>query len=180
LGIHLGRFGAAIFAAVLLLGTAPALAKPAESQEDSFYSQLESLASRLKADGARAIETAGAATARAVEASKGAIAQTQTDLGPRLETFRKALNEQKAKLAIFGEDAAARFNAWKQAATQSWSEMWSDTWAESGSDTSTDAWADTWTKSWAEIHRAATEALDRFRHWIAAQPDSEEQTETPV
>jgi len=171
-GFRLGRFSAAIVATGLLLAATPALAKPAESQDDSLYSQFESLASRLKAGGARAAEMAGAATARAVEASKGAIAEMQTDAGPRLETFRKALNEQKAKLAMIGEDAAQRLDAWKQAATKSWSEMWSETLSES----LTESWAD----SWAELHRAAAEALDWCRGWINEQPATEEQTETPV
>ncbi len=103
MGFRLGRFGAAIIAATLLLAASPASAKPAESHDDSLYSQFESLTSRLKADSARALDAAGAATARAIEASKGAIAEIQTDAGPRLETFRQTLNEQKAKLATIGD-----------------------------------------------------------------------------
>lgn len=168
MGFHLDRFGAVLLAAALLASASPVPAKPAESQEDSGYSKFESLASRLKAEGRWALNAAGDATARAVEASKDAVAEAETDLAPRLETFRQVLNEQKAKLATLGADAAARFDAWKQAAAKSWSEMWSET--------LTDSWAD----SWAEIHRAATEALDWFRGWIDEQPTTEEQTETPV
>ncbi len=71
------------------------------------HSQFESLASRLKAGTERALDAASDAAARAVDASKGAIAETETDLGPRLETFRQMLNDQKAKLAMIGEDAVA-------------------------------------------------------------------------
>jgi hypothetical protein len=167
-GFRLGRFSAVLVAAALALSASPASAEPTESQEDSPYAKVESLASRLKAGTERALDAAGDAAARAVDASKGAIAETQTDLGPRLETFRQLLNEQKAKLAIIGEDAAARFDAWKQAATDSWSELWSYTWTKS------------WTQSWTEFQRTATEALDRFRDWIAEKPVSEDDTETPV
>lgn len=172
MGFRLGRIGTAIVAAALLFAASSVSAKPTESQEDSLHSQFESLASRLKAEGQRAIDAAARVTARAVDASKGAIAETQTDLGPRLETFRQTLNEQKAKLAMIGADAAARLEAWKQAATKSWSEMWSEASAES--------WRDTWTESWAEIQRATTEVLDRFRDWIDKQQNTEEQTQTPV
>jgi hypothetical protein len=167
-GFHLGRFCAVLIAAALASSAGIASAKSTESQEDSAYSKFESLASRLKAEGDRALAVAGDVTARAVDAGKDAIAETQDDLSPRLETFRQMLNEQKAKLAMVGEDAAVHFDAWKQAATKSWSEMWSD------------AWTASWSQSWAEIQRAATETLDRFRDWIAKTPDSEEHTETPV
>lgn len=160
----LSHAAVAIVAATLLLAVPPVSAKPTESQEDSVSSQFESLASRLKAEGERALDAAAGATARAIEASKGAIAETQTELGPRLQTFRQLLNEQKAKLAMIGEDAASRFNAWKQAATKYWAEMWSES----------------LTESWTEIRRAAVDALDRFRDWIDGQPDTEEHTETPV
>jgi hypothetical protein len=160
---HLGRFGAVLIAATIASSAGLASAKPTDSH-DSAYSKFESLASRLKADGERMLAAAGDATARAVDASKGAIAGAQDDLAPRLETFRQMLNEQKAKLAMIGEDAAARFDAWKQAATKSWS----------------DAWTESWSQSWAEIQRAATETLDRFRDWIAKTPDGEEHTEIPV
>ena len=168
MGFRLGYFGAVIIASALLLAATPVSAEPAESQDDSLYSQFESLASRLKADSDRALEAASAATARAVEASKRAIVEIQADAGPRLETFRQTLNEQKAKLGIIGADAATRFDEWKQATTKSWSEMWSDAWTKS------------WSQSWVEIQRAAAETLDRFRDWIAKTPDNEEQTETPV
>ena len=168
MGFHLGHFSAVLVAVAIASSAGLALAKPTGTPEDSAYSRFESLAFRLKADGERALAAAGDVTARAVDASKDAIAETQDDLGPRLETFRQMLNEQKAKLAMIGEDAAARFDAWKQAATKSWSEMWSDAWTES------------WNQSWAEIQRAATETLDRFRDWIAKTPDSEDHTETPV
>lgn len=168
MGFRLRHFSAVLVAATLVLSAGPASAKPTESQEDSAYSQFESLASRLKAGAERALDAAGDATARAVAAGKGAIAETQDDFGPRLETFRQMLSEQKAKLATVGEDAVARFDAWKQAATDSWSEMWSDTWTQS------------WTQSWTEFQRTATETLDRFRDWIAEKTDSEDATETPV
>jgi hypothetical protein len=171
-GFRLGHFSAVLVAATLALSAGSALAKPADSQEDPASSQFESLASRLKAGTERALDAASDAAARAVDASKGAIAETETDLGPRLETFRQMLNDQKAKLAMIGEDAVDRFDAWKQAATDSWSEIWSDT--------RTKSWTQTFTQSWTEFRRAATEALDRFRDWIADQPKSDDYTETPV
>ena len=45
-----------------------------------------------------------------------------SELALHLETFGKTLNEQKARLAIIGEDAAAHVEAWR-AAEESWSDI---------------------------------------------------------
>jgi hypothetical protein len=177
---HLSIVRIAVLAATMLIAVGPVSANPVESQDNSQQSELERLAARLKAKSERAIAVASQAAARAVEASKDAIAETQTDLGPRLETFRKMLNAQKAKLATLGEDAAARFDAWKQAATKSWSETWNETWNKTWNETWTESWGETWTDSWAELHRSAQEAVDWLRDWIEKQSGPDAQTETPV
>jgi len=153
MGFRLRHIRVALAAVTLLLATAPEVfAKPAEPQENSLQLRLERLASVLKAEGERAIAAAANAANRAWEENKDTVAEVKTGLAARLESFGKLLNEQKARLATLGEDAAARIDAWRQAASS----------------------------SWAEIHRSATEALDWFQGWIAKQSVSDEPSETRV
>ena len=159
---RLSRVGVALV--VLLLAAGPAAAQAPDSQDDSLYAQFERLASKLKTESARALAAASGVASRALEQSQSAIAEAETEFGPQLETFRNLLNEQKAKLAKVGEDAAAQFEAWKQASTKTWSETWTGSLND----------------SWAEIQRSAAEAIDKFRAWLDDRPASDEQTETPV
>jgi hypothetical protein len=155
---------AAVLAAAFLLPATPVSANTSESQENSSYSAFTSFASSLKAQSAQAFAATAEAAAQAIEEGKAAIAEAEKNLAPRFETFRFALNEQKARLGIIGQDAAAQLKVWKDAAAKAWDENWSDTWAH----------------SWAEIQRSAMETFDRFRDWIAKQSVSDEPTETPV
>jgi len=152
-----------LVAAALVLTATPVGAKTTESQENS-YSAFTAFASRLKAESEQAFTVTAKAAAYAIEEGKAAIAESEKNLAPRLETFQLMLNQQKARLGIIGQDAAQRLKAWKETAAKAWDEKWSDT----------------WTRSWTEIHRSAMEMVDRFRDWIAKQSVSDEQTETPV
>jgi hypothetical protein len=167
MGFHLSRAASATAVAVLL-STGPVFANAAELQENPIHSQLAHFASNLKAGGERALAAAAEATAQAVEDSKRVVTEAETDLAPHFQTLQEMLSEQKVRLATIGKDAAARFDGWKQATTETWIETWSD------------AWPDTWLESWAEMQRATIEALDRFRDWIEKQSVSDEQTEIPV
>ena len=160
----------AVLAAAFLLSATPVSANTAKSQENSSYSVslLASFAAKLKVESEQALAAAAKTAAQAIEESKAALAAAEKDFVPRLETFRIALNEQKARLGTIGQDAAARLRAWKEDAATAWNETWSD------------SWSDTWTQSWADVHRSTMQTLDRFRDWIAKRSVSDEKSETPV
>ncbi len=133
-----GRFGFALVATVALLGASPAGAASQDSQPNSFREQLESAAAALKAKSERAIAAASEAAQRMVENNKDTIDDAKSDLNTQLQSFRALLNEQKAKLGMIGEDAAAKFDVWTQQAAQ----------------------------TWAEMHRSTLEALDWLQDWL--------------
>lgn len=149
---YLDRVTAALLCAALVFAALPALAKPTELQDNSFQSELGRLAATLK----NQTEKAGEAAAAALQEGRGLIADVQSDVAKQLDNFRYALNEQKAELGMIAEDAAARLKAW----SQSWAEQ---SWAEQA-----------WAEMTSDIHRAATEALDRLHDWIAKQTASED------
>lgn len=160
---RLGCVGAALVAGAIVLAVTPVSAKAAESRENSS-SAFADFTSRLKVESQWVLAATAKAAVGAIEQSKSAIADAEKDLAPSFESFRLALNEQKARLDIIGQHAAQRLKAWQEAAAKAWDENWSGTWA----------------RSWTEIQRSAMETLDRFRDWIAKQSVSDEQTETPV
>jgi DNA anti-recombination protein RmuC len=131
--------GVALVTAALLLTAVPASAKSAQSQENSLHQELESFAAALKAHSERAM-------AAAAEAARGAIEDNKDKIDDVKSDFTALLNEQKARLGIIGEDAAAKFDAWTQAAVE----------------------------SWAEMHHSALEALDRLQDWLERQSVSDE------
>jgi hypothetical protein len=156
----------AVLAAAFSLSVTLVSANTLESQDNSSYSvsMFASFASKLKVESAQALAAAAKAAAQAIDASKAGLAEAEKDLASRLETFRLALNEQKARLGTIGQDAAARLRVWKEDTATAWNETWSDT----------------WTQSWADIHRSTMQTLDRFRDWIAKRSVSDEKSETPV
>lgn len=155
--------GVAVVCAALVF-SAPASAKPAEFKDNSIATELERFAATLKAQSARALDAA----ADTVQDGKGIVADAKTRAATQFEKFRDALNEQKATLAIIGEDAATRLNAWKQETVVPWLDSWPGAFT---------AWAETLSE---DMHRSATEALTWFRGWLNEQFAPEEPTEIPV
>lgn len=146
LGRLAGRLGLALLTAAALLGATPVSATPQDSQTHSLLEELESLATELEAQSERAIAAAAQAARRTIEENKDTLADAKSDLAVQLDRFRTLLNEQKAKLDMIGEDAAATLDAWTQAAAE----------------------------SWAETHRSTLEAIERLRQWLEEQSESDE------
>ena len=149
LGSCLGScLGIALFATALFFGTAPATASPDETppETQALHEELERFADTLKAHSDRAIRAAAQAAHRAVEENRDTIADLESQWTEQLETFRGVLNDQKANLDIMSEDAAAKLDAWTQAAKEQWDEM----------------------------HQSALEALDLLQEWLDRQSASEE------
>lgn len=147
----------ALVIAMVLFGTGPAAASPAETspQTPQIHEELERFADELKAHGDGAIRAAAQAAQRAMEDNSDTISDLQSQWAAQLETFRGLLNDQKAKAKVdnIGEDAAAALDAWSQ--------------------TTTESWADSWKEAWAEMHRSALEALDLFQEWLERSSASE-------
>ena len=162
-----GHVGAALAMAVFLATASLASANPADSQENSLQSQVERMASDLKEEGTQALEAAAAAANNAVEESQEALAKAEKTWSPRFQAFQQTLSDQKGALAMMGEDAAAAFDTWKEAATESWNELWAEPWSE------------TWSESWAEMQNSASRVVEWFRAWFEKQPVTEK-TEIPA
>lgn len=146
--------------AALSLGTLPASATPAESQDNYLSTDINRLASALKAQSERAADAA----TRAVDDGQSALVGAKTRMADRLENFRDALNERKATLGMIGEDVVARFDAWKQETLVPW----------------LDQWPDAWTETMSDMHRSASEAVSTFRDWLNKHFAPEEPAEIPV
>ena len=125
------------------------------------------MASNLKEEGTQALEAAAEAASNAVEESQDALAKAEKTWSPRLQAFQQTLSDQKAALAMMGEDAAAALDTWKEAATESWSKLWAEPWSE------------TWSESWAEMQNSASRVVEWFRAWFEKQPVTEK-TEIPA
>ena len=149
----LTRLSVTFVSAALLLAALPVSAKPVESQDNSFHTELDRFTSTLKAEGQRALTAAANAVAHAVHDGSAALAEAETDAAKQLQEFRAALNERKARLGRIGEDAIA---AWL------------------------DSWPDSWTDTMSAMHRSATGALDWFRDWLKTPSASDKPTQIPV
>lgn len=160
---HIG----AVLAIAFLLTAGPASANPAGGQENSLQSQVESMAEDLKKEGTQALEAATEAANIAVKESQEALAEAEKTWSPRFQAFQQTLSDQKAALAMMGEDATAAFDTWKEAATESWNELWAEPWSE------------TWSESWSEVQHSANQVIEWFRAWFEKQPVTEE-TEIPA
>ena len=161
------QLSVALLTVAFLLTAGSVSANPAESQENSLQSQAERMAEELKEQGTQALEAATEAANNAVEESQEALAEAEKTWSPRLQAFQQTLSDQKAALAMMGEDAAAGFETWKEAATESWNELWADPWSE------------TWSESWAEMQNSANKLVEWFHTWFGKQPTTED-TEIPA
>jgi DNA anti-recombination protein RmuC len=141
MGSRPARWGFALVAAAILLASSPAHATSAESQENSLQEEFESFAQELKAHSARLMAAATQAARQALDDNQDKINEAQDELAAQLDSFRALLNEQKARLGMIGEDAAAAFDDWTRAAIE----------------------------SWAEMHRSTLETLDRLERWLEQQ-----------
>lgn len=148
--------------AALFFGALPASAKTWDSQ-DNFLTDLDSLAAALKAQSERALNAASNVASRAVHDGTHALAEAETNAAQQFQKFRETLNARKAKLDKIGEDAAARFKAWKRTFA-----VWLD------------AWPETWTHSMRDVHRSATEVIDRFHDWLKRHSATAEPPQIPV
>ena len=148
-----------IACAALLFGALPAAAKLVESQDNSFFAELDQHVSAFKAQAERTAKAAAKAAAHAAHDGKGALADAQSDVSKQLEKFRAALNAQKATLGMIGEDVAARLETWRQESLEAWA---------------------TWPESWAEMNRSTTEMLDWFHDWFKKHSAPSEPTQIPV
>jgi hypothetical protein len=157
MGFLRGHLSIALVTAAFLLAAGPVSANPPETQEKSLRSEVERLASELKADSEEAITAAAEAATSAIEDSKEAFAEAEKTWSPRLQAFQQMLSDQKAALAIMGEDTATLFDDWKRAATESWNEIWSESWSE----------------TWSEMQHSANQVVEWFRAWIEKPPSSE-------
>jgi hypothetical protein len=164
----LARLSVALASAALLLAALPVSAKPVESQDNSFHTDLNRFASTLKAEGQRALTAAANAVAYAVHDGSAALVEAEGDAAKRLQEFRAALNERKARLGMIGEDAAERLETWKQTWKQETIAAWLD------------SWPDSWTDTMSAMHRSATGALDWFRDWFETPSASDKPTQIPV
>jgi hypothetical protein len=95
----------------LLFGALPASAKPADSQGNSFHTDLDRDASTLEAEGKRALTAAADAVAHAVHNGSATLpgggatlAEAETDGAKHAQEFRAALNERKARLGMIGAE----------------------------------------------------------------------------
>ena len=150
MGFRPARWGIALVAAATLLAASPAHATSAEPQENSLQEELESFVVELKAHSARVMAAAAQAARQAVEDNQDKIDNAKDEFAAQLESFRALLNEQKARLGMIGEDAAAAVDDWTRAAIE----------------------------SWAEMHRSALETLDRLEEWLKQQKARDEPIRT--
>jgi hypothetical protein len=89
--------------AALLFGALPASAKPADSQGNSFHTDLDRHASALMAEGKWALTAAADAVSHAVHNGSATLAN-ESDAAKHLQEFRAALNERKARLGMIGAE----------------------------------------------------------------------------
>lgn len=158
----------AIVSAALLLAALPVSAKPADSQDNFFYSDLDRFASTLKAEGQLALTATANAVTHTVHDGSAALAEAETDAAKQLQEFRAALNERKARLGMIGADAAERLETWKK----TWQQVTIAAWF--------DSWPDSWIDTMSAMHRSATGALDWFRDWLKTPSASDKPTQIPV
>ncbi len=91
-------------------GTLPASAKPADSQGNSFHTDLDRDASALTAEGKRALTAAADAVSHAVHDGSATLpggatlAEAEADGAKHAQEFRAALNERKARLGMIGAE----------------------------------------------------------------------------
>jgi hypothetical protein len=102
----LAGLSVAVVSAAFLFGALPASAKPADSQGNSFHTDLDHHASTLTAEGKRALTAAADAVTHAVHDGSAALAEAEADAANHLQEFRATLNRRKAKLDMIGADAA--------------------------------------------------------------------------
>lgn len=114
----LAGLSVALVSAALLFGALPASAKPADSQGNSFHTDLDGDASALEAEGTRTLTAATDAVAHAVHDGTAALpccsatlsgggatlAEAETDGAKHAQEFRAALNERKARLGMIGAE----------------------------------------------------------------------------
>jgi hypothetical protein len=81
-------------------------------------------------------------------------------MATEIETFARALSEQKGTLGTLGRELSAQLEAWK--------------------DEELDAWRDAMGESWFKMHHAMIELLGRLNDWLRVQSEPEANPETPA
>jgi hypothetical protein len=141
----------ALIAALLgsaLVAVTPAAAEPVEPNETSVLAAIDSFVAYLKSETNQTVTAA----ARLARDNKESLAAAKSYLDSQLSGWRDLLSDQKARAGTLGKDAAASWEAWREAAVA----------------------------SWAAIERQAVDALDWIQSWMRNQSMTDQNPETPV
>jgi hypothetical protein len=139
---------AGLLGVVMLAPASPAFAEPIDRQENSLQSTVDGFVAYLKSETNEAMTAA----ARAARDNKETIEAANARIDATIANLRETLNGQKARLEIWGKDATAMSEAWREAAIS----------------------------SWAKIERSAHDALDWIEAWMRNQSLSDQSPEIPV
>lgn len=114
--LTLGLAVAAILGALAFGGAAPALANPAEAQENSLQSAVDGFVAYLKSQ----TYDAALVAAKVARDNKDTIEAAKTTLNSQLADLRAVLSDQKARVETLASAAAAKVEAWSKSAGFSW------------------------------------------------------------
>jgi hypothetical protein len=98
------------------VATPAVAAEPAEPQQTSITTAVDSFVAYLKSE---TNEAARQAARLAREKAPG----LKASIGERLAEWRRALSRQKAAVSTLDPDATAMWEAWKEAAVSSWAKI---------------------------------------------------------
>lgn len=148
---RLSAVRSALIAAVLgsaLVAVTPAAAEPPEPNQTSVQATIDGFVAYLKSETNQAMTAA----ARLARDNKESLAAAKSYLDRQLSAWRDLLSDRKARAGTLGKDAAASWEAWRQAAVA----------------------------SWATIERQARDALDWIATWLRNQSVTDQNPETPI